>query len=98
MKTLTIELIDDYFIEVDELNHTLKQRYVGESKDGMLKEGCERTIGYYPNVQACLECLFKLVVLDEKDKTVISLKEYAERAEKAFMRIKEWRNTNQLSM
>lgn len=34
MKTVTIELIDGYFIEVDELNHTLKQRYQGETKDG----------------------------------------------------------------
>ena len=30
MKTVTIELIDGYFIDVDELNHTLKQRYQGE--------------------------------------------------------------------
>ena len=98
MKTLTIELIDNYFIEVDELNHTLKQRYVGESKDGSPKEGCERTIGYFPNVQACLECLFKLVILDETDKTVISLKEYAERVEKVFMRLKEWRNENRSNL
>lgn len=34
MKTVTIELVDGYFIEVDELNHTLKQRYQGETKDG----------------------------------------------------------------
>ena len=28
-KEIRIELINDYFIEVDEMNHTLKQRYTG---------------------------------------------------------------------
>lgn len=97
MKLVKIELINDYYIEVDELNHTLKQRYIGKDREGFEKE-CERIIGYFPDVQACLERLFKLVVLDEKDKTVISLKEYAERVEKAFMRIKEWRNENRSNL
>lgn len=43
MKTVTIELINGYFIEVDELNHTLKQRYQGETKDGE-KKPAERII------------------------------------------------------
>lgn len=90
MKTLKIELINDYYIEVDELNHTLKQRYIGKDKDGNKKDA-ERIIGYFPDVQACVERLFRLVVLDETDKTVISLKEYAESAERAFLKIKEWR-------
>lgn len=92
MKTVKIELINDYYIEVDELNHTLKQRYVGEDKDGNPKDS-ERTIGYFPDVQACVERLFRFVALDETDKTVISIKEYAECAENAFRRIKEWRNS-----
>lgn len=94
MKTVTIELINDYYIEVDELNHTLKQRYTGEDKEGNKKEGCERTIGFFPNVQACLERLFRLVALDETDKAVISLKEYAKCIDKAYLKIKEWRNRN----
>lgn len=95
MKTLLIELIDNYYIEIDELNHTLKQKYTGEDKEGNPKEDCWRTIGFFPDVQACLERLFRLVVLDETDKTVISMKEYAECAEKAFKRIKEWRVTHE---
>lgn len=95
MKTVKIELINDYYIEVDELNHTLKQRYIGEDKDGNKKDA-ERTIGYFPNVQACVERLFSLVVLDETDKTVISIKEYAECAERAFLKIKEWRYARRL--
>ena len=91
MKTVKIELINGYFIEVDELNHTLKQTYTGEDKEGNPKE-CERTIGYFPNVQACLERLFRLVALDETDKSVISIKEYAECIDKAYLKIKAWRD------
>lgn len=95
-KKIRIELINDYFIEVDEMNHTLKQRYTGEDKEGNKKEGCERTIGYFKTVQDCVERLIRLVALDETDKTVISLREYAECAEKAFKRIEEWRNNNEI--
>ena len=91
MKTVKIELINGYFIEVDELNHTLKQTYTGEDKEGNPKE-CERTIGYFPDVQACLERLFRLAALDETDKVVISLKEYAECIDKAYSKIKAWRD------
>ncbi len=92
MKALKIELINDYYIEVDELNHTLKQRYMGTDKKTGEKKPAERVIGYFPDVQACVERLFRLVVLDETDKTVISLKEYAECAENAFKKIKECRS------
>lgn len=91
MKQVTIELIEGYFIEVDELNHTLKQRYKGETKEGKCKDA-ERIIGYFPNVQACLERIVRLIPLDEKDGVVISMREYAETAEKAFKRVSEWRD------
>lgn len=93
MKLVKIELINDYYIEVDELNHTLKQRYMGKDREGFEKE-CERIIGYFPDVQACVERLFRLVALDETDESVISIKEYAECAEKAFLKIKSWRSEN----
>ena len=88
MKQVKIELIEGYFIEVDELNHTLKQRYTGEDKEGNPKDA-ERTIGYYPNVQACIERIVRLIPLDENDGTTISLREYAEAAEKAFKKVSE---------
>ena len=43
-------------------------------------------------MQACVERLIRLVALDETDKAVISMKEYAESAEKAFQKVKRWRN------
>lgn len=30
----TINLTNGYFIEIDDLNYTLKQRYKGKTKDG----------------------------------------------------------------
>lgn len=86
MKIVTIELIDGYFIEVDELNHTLKQRYIGETKEGE-KKPAERIIGYFPNVRACVERIVRLIPLDENDGKVISMREYAKAAEKAFKRV-----------
>ena len=88
MKTVTIELINGYFIEVDELNHTLKQRYQGETKDGE-KKSAERIIGYYPSVRACVERIVKLIPLDENDGKVISMREYVDEVEKAFKRVSE---------
>lgn len=93
MSGVIIELIDDYFIEADELNHTLKKRYVGKTKEGQEKEA-EKTIGHYKNVNDCLERLVRLICLDECDGMVISLREYAEQAEKAFKKVEEWRSKN----
>lgn len=90
MSKATVELINDYFIEVDELNHTLKQRYVGEDKNGNKKD-CEKTIGYYPNVKSCVERIVRLIPLNENDGSVISLREYAEAAENAFKKVSDWK-------
>ena len=94
MSGLTIELINDYFIEVDELNHTLKKRYVGTDKKTGEKKPAEKTIGYYKTPQDCLERIVRLIPLDENDGAVISMREYAEQAEKAFKRVEEWRKEN----
>lgn len=91
MSKVTVELINDYFIEVDELNHTLKQRYIRTDKKTGEKKPAERTIGYFPNVQMCLERIVRLIPLDENDGAVISLREYAEAAEKAFKKVSDWK-------
>ncbi|MBR5596507.1 MAG: hypothetical protein IKW30_03775 [Lachnospiraceae bacterium] len=96
MKQAKIELIDDYFIEVDELNHTLKKRYMATDKKTGEKKPAEKIIGYYKNTQDCVERFVRLVCLDEIQGTVISLREYAEQAEKAFKKVEEWRNKSEL--
>lgn len=83
---VTVELIDDYFVEVDELNHTLKQRFEGKTKEGEPKAS-ERIIGYFPNLISCVERVVKLICLAENDNRVISMREYAERSELAFKRV-----------
>ena len=83
---VTVELIDDYFVEVDELNHTLKKRFEGKTKDGEPKVS-EKIIGYFPNLTACMERTVRLIHLAENDNRVISMREYAEQAELAFKRI-----------
>ena len=92
MKGITIELINDYFIEADELNHTLKKRYMGIDKKTLERKPAEKIIGYYKSVQDCLERVVRLIPLDENKGTVISMLEYAEQAEKAFKKVEEWRN------
>ena len=94
MKGITIELINDYFIEADELNHTLKKRYMATDKKTGEKKPAEKIIGYYKSVQDCLERIVRLIPLDENEGAVISMCEYAEAAEKAFKKVKEWRETN----
>ena len=42
----------------------------------------------------CLERLVRLICLDECDGMVISMREYAEQAEKAFKKVEEWRSKN----
>lgn len=43
---MKIVLTNGFFIEIDELNHTLKQKYIGEKKDGT-KYDVERVWGYF---------------------------------------------------
>lgn len=45
-----INLKNGYYIEVDSLNHTLKQRFQGKTKSGEMKDS-DRTCGYFPNMR-----------------------------------------------
>ena len=94
MNVVTIELTAGYFVEQDELNCTLKKRYMGTDKKTGEKKPAEKTIGYYKTVQDCVERIVRLIPLDENDGAVISLREYAEAAEKAFKIVEEWIKEN----
>lgn len=43
---MIINLTNGFFIEIDDLNHTLKQKYIGKKKDGTKYEA-ERVCGYF---------------------------------------------------
>ena len=51
---MIIKLSNGYYIEVDNLNHTLKQTYIGKTKDGKTKE-CEKVIGYFSSLDNALQ-------------------------------------------
>lgn len=60
---MKIELINGYYIEVDALNYTLRQRYEGKTKDGQPKES-ERVIGYYGKFEEAVRSFLKRNQLD----------------------------------
>ena len=60
---MKIELINGYYIEVDALNYTLKQRYIGETKDGQPKDSV-RVIGYYGKFEEAIHSFLKRNQLD----------------------------------
>lgn len=72
-----IELINDYYIEVEPLNYTLKQRYMGEDKEKNPKEQT-RTIGYYGTVTHAVEEMIKHYCKNETKSFDGDLKAYAE--------------------
>lgn len=78
----TIELFDGYFIEIDPMNYTLKQKYKGKSMNGEEREAF-RIFGYYPNLKSALKRFSDLVRLDEIKHTTISLDDYVNAIENA---------------
>lgn len=86
--TVIVELMNDYFVEIDEYNHTLKKRYMGKDKNGNEQE-YEKVIGYFNNIKQCVERMTRLLTLEELDGNVVKIKEYAEAAEKAFQAVKK---------
>lgn len=84
-----IELKNGYYIEVDEMNATLRQKYAGKTKTGEEKTA-ERTIGYYNNVTNALERFVELNRLDKMDGMEIPLNEYVNALKKADTEVMEF--------
>lgn len=85
----TIELRNGYFIELDDMNSTLKKRYIGKNKDGVEKE-MVKTIGYYPKPIDAMERFICLNRLDEMDGTLLSISEYVNELKKADKEVMEF--------
>ena len=88
-KEIRIELINGYYIEVDDMNCTLRQRYIVEKKTGEKKDA-ERTLGYFKTVTDALERLFCLNRLDKMDGMELSLIEYINAIKKADSEVMEF--------
>ena len=70
-----IELDGKYFIEVDDVNHTLKQRYTGEKKDGT-KYQAEKVCGYFGKLDGAIDKYIKLNQIDSMAGTSVDLRGY----------------------
>lgn len=71
---MKIHIIDNYFIEVDDRNFTLKNDTGRLNKRG---EPIVNDIGYYSTVDAAVNKVIQLKVLNENDE--LTLKEYIEK-------------------
>ena len=67
-------LTEDYFIDVDQMNFTLKKKCKGTRKG----EECEveKTCGYFKNLDGALEKFLKLMRIDGKEDVTIPVEEY----------------------
>lgn len=77
-----IELTNGYYIEIDELNYTLKQEYNGLTKDGFLRQGV-RTRGYFGNLEQALKKFVKLNQINCTDDEILDLNSYVRRIEES---------------
>lgn len=77
----TITLKNGYYIEVDPLNYTLRQKYTGETKSGEKKEAF-RTLGHFGNMESAIRKYIELTRLDVLDGERMTLEEYVESIQK----------------
>lgn len=77
-----IELKNGYFIEVDSLNYTLRQRFAGTSKTGEEKES-SRTCGYFGNIRNAIDKYVKLTQTDVLSDETITMEQYVKSIEQS---------------
>lgn len=77
----TITLKNGYYIEIDPLNYTLRQKYTGETKSGEKKEAF-RTLGHFGNMESAIRKYIELTRLDVLDGERMTLEEYVESIQK----------------
>lgn len=78
----TINLKLGYFIEMESMCYTLKQKYKGKNRKGNAKDA-ERSIGYFGSMHNAIERYLKEVASDTLDGEEMELKEYAKRVDQA---------------
>ena len=76
---MKIELINGYYIEIDPLNYTLKQKYISE-KTG--KEA-ERVFGYFSTLQGVLDKFLRLNQIDVLADMSMGMFDYVKKVEES---------------
>lgn len=79
---MVILLGNGYFVEIDSLNYTLKQKYTGKNKQGEEKE-YEKTHGYFGNLDGAIERYLKLNQNDLMADCSIRMNQYLELVKEA---------------
>lgn len=77
----TITLKNGYYIEIDPLNYTLRQKYTGETKSGE-KRDAFRTLGHFGNMESAIRKYIELTRLDVLDGERLTLEEYVDSIQK----------------
>lgn len=77
----TITLKNGYYIEIDPLNYTLRQKYTGETKSGQKKDAF-RTLGHFGNMKSTIRKYIELTRLDVLDGERLTLEEYVDSIQK----------------
>ena len=73
---MKINLINGYYIEVSNRNFTLRQKYVGTSKDGEKKE-YSKIISNCGSLEQALETFLRMNQISQDLKLAVDLMEYA---------------------
>ena len=78
----TINLKYGYYIEIDPLNYTLRQKLKGKTREGQEKDSV-RTCGYFGNIRSAIAEYLNLIQLEVMRDEVISMQQYVDAVEKS---------------
>ena len=79
---MQISLINVYYIEVNNRNFTLRQKYVGTSKDGEKKE-YSKIISHCGSLEQALETFLRMNQIPQESKLAVDLMEYVNLVEQS---------------
>lgn len=74
---MQISLINGFYIETDNRNFTLKQKYIGTRKDGTKKEAV-KIISHCGSLEQALETFLRLNQIPQDSKLAFDLMEYTD--------------------
>ena len=74
---MQINLINGYYIETDNRNYTLKQKYIGTRKDGTRKESV-KIISHCGSLEQALETFLRMNQIPQEAKMAVDLMSYAD--------------------
>ena len=73
---MQINLINGFYIETDNRNYTLKQKYIGTRKDGTKKESV-KIISHCGSLEQALELFLRINQVPKEAKMAVDLMSYA---------------------